>query len=210
MAANIYLLLGLEDGATMAEIKRAYARLIASLDSTRQGDGESEPLARARRKLCESFQTLKDPEVRQAFPDRANAGQTGFEPDSPGAPAASFCRPKLGQLLVAAGLITLAELDAALEIQHNTGSAHVPLGELLVACGYIDRKTLDYYLAIQKVMKLPSDHPQRWGQRLIELGMVDEDQLKVALIEQKSTGCTLRQAIINRGFLTAAELDRIF
>src|SRR5439155_17953214 len=113
-------------------------------------------------------------------------------------------------MLVAAGLLTLDELDAVLEIQRNTGHDHVPVGELLVATGHITQQQLDYYLRQQQLFQLPPDNPQRWGQRLIELDLVTEDQLKVALIEQKTTGCTLREALINRGWLPPQVLDRIF
>lgn len=212
MASNIYFLLGLEEGASLTEIKKAYARLVSALEN----DLKSDPAARsrlvvARERLSQAYEALKQPEIRKLY-DSWSREPPGapHEASEPQAPAEDYCRPRLGQLLVASGLIAMEELDAALEIQRNTGNMHVPLGELLVAAGYLTPQQLDYYLRMQRLMKLPSDHPKRWGQRLVELGLVSEDELKVSLIEQKMTGCTLRQALINRGYLTAGVLDRIF
>ncbi len=199
MVSNIYLLLGLSQDAPWPEVSRAYARLMESLSKDDQcsRSGVMRRLQAARERLSESFETVKQAEGEDA-PSQASTS------------TATYCRPKIGQVLVAAGLLSLEELDAALEIQRNTKTEHVPLGELLVATGYITQRQLDYYLRQQQLFQLPPDHPQRWGQRLVELGMVSEDQLKVALIEQKTTCCTLRQALINRGWLSAQELDRIF
>ncbi|HEY9867583.1 MAG TPA: DnaJ domain-containing protein, partial [Candidatus Obscuribacterales bacterium] len=150
MASNIYLLLGLEEGASLAEIKKAYARLVSALEN----DLKSDPAARsrlsaARERLSQAYEALKEPEIRKVYDswsrDPASAPHEASEPQ---APAADYCRPKLGQLLVASGLITMEELDAALEIQRNTGNMHVPLGELLVAAGYLLPEQLDYYLRV--------------------------------------------------------------
>lgn len=212
MVSNIYLLFGVEEGASLAEIKRAYARLMGSLQSPPgSSNGPASHLAVARERLSQAYESLQDPQIRKAYESWPHRPE--MKAEAAGAlPAGeeAYCRPKLGQLLVASGLITLEELDAALEIQKHTHHSHIPLGELLVAASYLTEQQLDYYLRMQTLMTLPADHPQRWGQRLVELGLVTEDQLKVALIEQKTTGSTLRQALINRGWLTSEVLDRIF
>jgi len=207
MVKNIYLLLGLPDGAPWSDVKVAYARFMENLCARDQDErSETTPsIEEARRHLVEAWEHMKNTEVRSAY------GEKDCTPSQMPAPAEpAYARPKLGQLLVASGLLTLAELDSVLEIQHNTRNDHVKLGGILVAAGYIDESQLSYYLRMQEVLQLPSDHPQRWGQRLLELGLVSEDQLKIALIEQKTTGCTLREAFLNRGWLAAHDLDRIF
>jgi hypothetical protein len=205
MVSNIYLLLGVPENAPWPEVCRAYSRLMESLNSD-DSSFESElrnRMEEARARLSITYEYSKQPEVRQCL-EQSNLemGNTTV--------STAYCRPKIGQMLVASGLLTLQELDAVLEIQRNTKTEHIPLGELMVAAGYITQAQLDYYLRMQKLFKLPSDHPERWGQRLIELGLVTEDQLKVALIEQQTTGCTLREALICRGYLTPEMLDRIF
>jgi type IV pilus assembly protein PilB len=59
-------------------------------------------------------------------------------------------RPKLGDLLVAAGAISLTQLGAALADQRSFGR---PLGSILVQMGYLDEETLMRSLARQ--LKLP-------------------------------------------------------
>jgi hypothetical protein len=203
MHSNIHILLGIRSDATWADVTQAYADMMNALDAADDccKDGMMERLREARARVSESYEYVKEPAVRECY-EAAYAERPTVD--------RAYCRPKLGQLLVAAGLLTLEELDAVLEIQCNTGNEHVPLGELLLAAGYIDRQQLDYYLKQQRLFKLPPDNPQRWGQRLVELNLVTEDQLKVALIEQRTTGCSLREALINRGWLSPKVLDRIF
>jgi len=59
-------------------------------------------------------------------------------------------RPKLGDLLVAAGAVSRTQLGAALADQHSFGK---PLGATLVQMGYLDEETLVRTLARQ--LKLP-------------------------------------------------------
>lgn len=204
---NIYLLLGIQDGTPLAEIKKAYARTIETFSSQNICCQCSvlERVGQARQKLSQSFESLKNPEVRKAYET-----EFAWALDEREGKQQEYLRPKLGQLLVAAGLITLDQLDSTLEIQRNTKTTHVPLGELLVSAGYISQDQLDYYLHMQKLMKLPPHHPHRWGQRLIELGLISDDQLKIALIDQATIGLSLRESLIKRGWLTAQVLDKIF
>jgi hypothetical protein len=205
MVKNIFLLLGLPEGSPASEVKEAYTALMNRLCESEAGlfDLELEMVREARQRLTRSWDYHSS---QQGEPKQGNYDQES----APAEQSNDYCRPKLGQLLVSAGLLTLDELDAILEIQHNTKNELIHVGCLLVAAGYITEQQKDYYLRLQAVLKLPSDHPHRWGQRLLELGMVDDDQLKVALIEQKTTCCSLREALINRGWLTAEMLDRIF
>jgi hypothetical protein len=207
MVSNIYLLLGIDEEASWLEVANAFLatlRRLYSLEAITDKEMD-ERLEIARERLWNSFSESKRPEVRQLYSEGQIKAAHELVENSE-----AFCRPKLGQLLVANGVLSLNELDAFLEIQKNTKTSHVPLGQLLMAAGYLSESQLEYYLQQQQLLRLPADHPQRWGQRLVELGLVNEDQLKVALIEQKTTGCTLRQAIINRGWLSADILDRIF
>ncbi len=55
-------------------------------------------------------------------------------------------RPKLGDLLVAAGAISLTQLGGALADQRSFGK---PLGSILVQMGYLDEETLMRTLARQ-------------------------------------------------------------
>jgi hypothetical protein len=194
MVSNIYLLLGLQQDTPWSEVAQRYSLMLDSLNSQTADEDVNQKLKMAEEKLSQSFEHNK-------YQNTQGPVQTT---------SINLNRPKIGQLLVASGLLTLEELDAALEIQFHTKHEHIPIGQILLAAGYITEQQLDYYLRQQELFTLPPDHPERWGQRLVELGWVSKDQLKVALIEQKTTGCSLRQALINRGWLTTEQLDRIF
>lgn len=204
MVKNIFLLLGLPDGSPVSEVEEAYREFMSKLCESEVQLAELELVREARERLSQSWRHHNQSTAKELEPFES---QPNSEPEME---LSTFCRPKLGQILISAGLLTLAELDAILEIQSNTKNEHIHIGDLMIAAGYITEQQKDYYLRMQALLKLPSDHPHRWGQRLLELGMVDDDQLKVALIEQQTTGCSLREALINRGWLTPELLDRIF
>lgn len=202
MHDNLYLLLALPEDATWGQVNQAYNSLMEKFSSEDEsGSALSNPLETAAKRLESAWQQALRTGTRKMLSGQQSEDATSSE---------SFCRPKLGQLLVASGLLTLDELDSLLEIQRNAGASRVPLGELLVNTEFLTVQQLDYYLRMQSMLALPADNPSRWGQRLVALGLIDEDKLKVALIEQRTTGCTLRQALINRGWLSEELLDRIF
>lgn len=193
MVKHLLLLLGMAEGASVADIKKQYARLLEKL-SKRDGTAPTviEDLQPARQRLSESFEHWK----------KVGTLDSDFEMQS------FMTTPKLGQVLVASDCLTLDELLNVLELQKAEPERR--FGELLVSYDYISAEELDYFLRLQRIIELPPDHPERWGQRLVELGLLSQDQVKIALIEQRRTDCTLRTAIINRGWLTAEVLDRIF
>lgn len=195
MVRHLLLLLGMPEGATVSDIKRKYAQLLQRLGS---GQGQnSNHLRMARQRLSESYEYWKKTGEKELV--ELSTAMI----DAP-------CNPKLGQLLVGSGRLSFEDLKSFLDIHEHSELAGLKLGELLVAADHLDNDELDYFLRLQRLVDLPPDHPERWGQRLVELGLITEDQLKIALFEHTQSGCTLRQALINRGWLTASVLDRIF
>lgn len=193
MVKHLLLLLGMPEGATVTDIKKSYARLLERLskrDSTTPDVVDE--LQPARQRLSESFEHWK--KVGALDPSSYAAIMTHT--------------PKLGQVLVASDRLTLKELITVLHLQEH--SPGLRFGELLVSKGYISTNELDHFLQLQRIIELPLDHPERWGQRLVELGLLSHDQLKIALIDHRRTGSSLRSAIIDRGWLTPVVLDRIF
>lgn len=193
MVKHLLLLLGIPDGATVTDIKKSYARLLERLskrDST--GSEVVDELQPARQRLSESFEHWKK--------------MGALDPSSYAAIVTHT--PKLGQVLVASDRLTLRELITVLELQEK--APELRFGELLVSNGYISSAELNHFLQLQRIIELPLDHPERWGQRLVELGLLSNDQLKVALIDHRRQGITLRAAIIDRGWLNSNVLDRIF
>lgn len=198
MVGNLVLLLGLTEEASDSEVKKSYARMLYRLE-----DPVSEPLSdvsdrlrRVRERLSESYEHWKSTEM-----DRVR----DLLEKCPNGTSA-----KLGQILVASGVISLECLEETIEEQRNLPDVATPLGDLLLRKGLITCAELDYYIQLQTLIALPPEHPSRWGRRLVALGLVTEDQLRIALIEQQQNGCSVRQALVRRGWLDSATLDRIF
>ncbi len=199
MVRNLVLLLGISEEASSAEVKKSYALLLQRLENLRtpQASSQTTALQTVRERLSESYEQWKAAETknfRRCIQEGCNHRSTA----------------RLGQVLVASGKISLACLMSILDIQSQSSSNSRRLGELLIEHGYLSEQELIHFLKEQKVISLPPEHPLRWGQRLVELGLVSEDQLQIALIDHSQTGCSLRQAFIDRGWLNARTLDQIF
>lgn len=133
----------------------------------------------------------------------------------------------LGELLVADGLLTADELEAALAEQRRTGRL---VGEILVESGYISAFSLGRALAAQHGVELrpvagadqgppaakrPSRDPQQaaWrplGKLLVEQEFLTRAQLEQALGEQRQSGGRrlLGEILVGSGFLSGVSLAR--
>jgi hypothetical protein len=100
---------------------------------------------------------------------------------------------RLGQLLVQDGLITDAQLQAALRLQAASRS-YVPIGHVLVAHGYISRKALT--LALRRHQK-----SVRLGEVLLKDGHITAAQLEEALEHQRGTPLRLGQMLVRLGWV---------
>jgi len=125
----------------------------------------------------------------------------------------------LGRLLVEEGLVTEADLDAALVEQQLTGRR---LGEVLVARGAITGPELTRALAAQcgidvtlaPVFEVRQADPEEsdlepWkplGRLLVERGALTEAELAEALREQQTSDRRLGEILVARGFVTTLEL----
>src|SRR5215213_3547493 len=78
---DLYVILGLEHGASESEIKRAYRRLARRYHpDINPGDRTAE--ARFKQ-ILDAYETLIDPDRRSRY-------EAGHEPDAPGAPKSGF------------------------------------------------------------------------------------------------------------------------
>ncbi|HAJ78927.1 MAG TPA: secretion system protein E [Fibrobacteres bacterium] len=108
-------------------------------------------------------------------------------------------RKKLGEILIAQGLITNEQLVEALQVHKRTG---VSLGTVLVKLGYITEEELTGVLGAQ----IQLDQKKRIGEVLIDQGLINEDQLSLGLEEQKRTKLQLGKCLIKLGFISEDKL----
>jgi hypothetical protein len=115
-------------------------------------------------------------------------------------------RPKLGQLLVASDRLSARDLESMLTVHDSEQLNAMPMGKLLVIAGVLTTDELRYYLTLQKMLRLPSDHHERWGQKLVDQGLLTQEQLNIALNDRLVKKMTLREAIVARGWMSDERL----
>jgi cellulose synthase/poly-beta-1,6-N-acetylglucosamine synthase-like glycosyltransferase len=108
--------------------------------------------------------------------------------------------PRLGDLLVAKGLLTQARLDEAIALQQASGER---LGDVLLKNGWID--PIEFY----KVRDSQKVAPPRIGDLLISKGLITEEQLKDALQLQKKWGSRLGEILIAKGYISAFKFYQV-
>jgi len=184
-----YCILGLKAGAPAAQVEAAYQRLIDGFAEDNFMDSPQEwvqaqqaymAIENAYKRIQEGDEDEPHPECRESEADQVNIP------------------PKLGQLLVAAGVISLKQLEDAVAKQ---ATVDLPLGEILKRSNLITQMELDAFLLNQSQIKLPPDSPYLIGQRLIGLGLVTEDMVRIALVEQRTSGKPLGIILVDRSWL---------
>jgi len=109
-------------------------------------------------------------------------------------------RKKIGEILLAQGLINQEILDKAMEEHKRTGTS---LGTVLVTMGYINQDTLESVLGLQLEL---SGQRKRLGEILVDQGFMTDAQIGQALEEQKKSGKQLGKVLIEHGFIDEAKL----
>jgi type IV pilus assembly protein PilB len=108
-------------------------------------------------------------------------------------------RKKLGEILIAQGMITNEQLVEALQVHKRTG---VSLGTVLVNLGYLSDDDLTGVLGAQ----IQFDQRKRIGELLIDQGLISEEKLAQGLEEQKKTKLQLGKCLVNLNFISEKQL----
>lgn len=114
---------------------------------------------------------------------------------------------RLGELLIRAGLLPRARLDAALarQVQHNG-----KLGALLVELGLIEEAELYAVLALQSSLHQAAAEDvilflrARLGDILLSAAAITEHQLLRALLQQERSGERLGEILLRQGAISLA------
>jgi len=191
-----YCILGLRAGAAREEVDAAYERLIATFEEDNFMDAPQEWVQAQQAYLA----------IENAYKRIVEGDEDDF-PECMQKPAhGEVVPPKLGQMLVAAGVITLEQLEEAVAKQTTL---NLPLGEILKSSSLITQMELDAFLLNQSLIKLPPDSPYLIGQRLIGLGLVTEDMVRIALVEQRTTKKPVGRILVERGWLAKDILEAL-
>ncbi len=189
---SLYTVLGIEEGASEEAVRRAYDELSRRLQpATSTGEAAaSEQAQKCLQSIEKAVETLTDP-------DRKAAYEKDWKQFLKAASQGEI-HPKLGQLCVAAGMISLEELEEAVESQT---ALNLPLGQVLQEHKLISQAELDGLLIGQQLIRFPPDSPHSIGQRLIALGLVTEDMVRIALIEERTFGKSIENILVGHGWV---------
>lgn len=184
---SLYTVLGLPEDSSPDLVSSGYKQLLASFAQANFAAGS---LGEIQSKQClaafeKAYQTLSNPDLKKQYEAEWKAS---FDEAASGE-----LQPKMGQLCVASGMITLAELESAVQSQQ---SLNLPLGQMLLEGKLISQTELDGLLLGQTLISLPPDTPHSLGQRLMALGLVSEDMIRIALIEQRTFGRKIGELLV--------------
>jgi|GEM_PF-431448 hypothetical protein len=194
-----YAILGLDENAALADAEAAFSRMSASLDELKDDDKNGVLARKALAKMSDAIAQIKDVGYKS---DPTSSGEVS-SPEN-------YTHPRLGQICVASGLISMEQLSEAVEEQIVSG---MPLGEVLQDKQFLSPIQLEGLLLGQEMIDIPSQCIDPDGRRLIALDIVSEDMVLIAQMEQKSLNQPLVSLLERRGWVNerlthALEMDR--
>ncbi len=198
MDISPYAILGLDDNAAVADAEAVFGRITASLNELRDDDKNGAIASKVLEKLADALSQIRD----GCFQNVSISGGS-FKEDL------DYTHPRLGQICVASGLISMEQLSEAVEEQINSG---MPLGEVLQDKQFLSPIQLEGLLLGQEMIDIPSQCTDPDGRRLIALDIVTEDMVLIAQMEQKSLNQPLVVLLERRGWVNdklthALEMD---
>ncbi len=107
-------------------------------------------------------------------------------------------RLRLGQLCLASGMITLEQLKEAVQEQQNSERQ---LGEILLEKQFISQEELDGLLIGQELIAPDEEVTDSLALQLMALGLVAEDLMIIALLEQRFATGSIGDTLVRRGWI---------
>ena len=189
---SLYAVLGLDETAPESAVEEAFKRLTTALDPQNFKEGS---IARSQAERCikaleNAYHTLTKNELRALYELQRQEYLKGEKQGD--------SRPRLGQLCVASGMITMEQLKEAVDTQHKLD---LPLGEVLQQKQFISQAELDGLLLGQEMIDVPSAVTDPLGLRLVSLGLVSEDMVLIAQMEKRSQGRTMDDLLVKHGWV---------
>lgn len=119
----------------------------------------------------------------------------------------------IGQILLDAGFLSPRDLELALEEQRQTNEL---LGQVLVRMGVLDPTDLKAALSVQQYLNEPENAVRAaagarkmLGELLLQAGHITNDQLELAITEQRRSGEKLGEVLVRMGLLTEHQLTHV-
>jgi hypothetical protein len=178
-----YCILGLKAGVSPQEVETKFRKLLKNL--------EAAAFLRSPQAWCQAG--VASLEIENAY-ERIKTNDSDEEEE----PVEPFW-PKLGQMVVTAGKISLEELWNLLKEQKPAGKQ---IGQLMVEREISTAEELEAFLSSQKPIRFADDTPYYEARRLLGLGIVPEDMVGAALIEQCKSRKPVGDILVGHGWLS--------
>jgi len=112
-------------------------------------------------------------------------------------------RKKIGEILEEQGLVSDEELNKALVLQKK--HRNIPLGQILIKLGIITKEKLEDVMG----NFVESQSKKKVGEILLEQNYITEEQLHIALEDQRKTGGRIGEILLNKGFVKENDLINV-
>lgn len=196
---SLYAVLGLEESAPTPQVEAAYKRLLEVLAPDKFKPGPARMQAeKAQVAIDKAHATLIQPELKQLYEQQRQEYLKGEKQGD--------SRPRLGQLCVASGMISMDQLKEAVDAQVKTG---MPLGEVLQDKQFISQAELDGLLLGQEMIDAPSAVTDPLGMRLVSLALVSEDMVLIVQMEKRTQGKSTDELFVRHGWIDAEVLKAL-
>ena len=143
-------------------------------------------------------------QARSLYQQSPDEGEPASEKPTSSSPQPA--RPRLGQMCVASGMISIEQLEEAVEAQVKQD---LPLGEVLQLKGFVSQAEVDGLLLGQEMIDVPGACVDPLGQRLILLGVVSEDMVFISQMQSKALGESIGDVLIRHGWIEPQVLSAL-
>ncbi len=183
-----YLVLDLKEDADESDVENAYRSLSKRLSpGSFKTDAGKEQAEKCLKAINEAYTSIK------------NREQLDRKTDLTTAISEEATHPRLGQMCVATGIISMQQLEEAVQEQLKTG---LPLGEVLENKQFLSRAELEGLLLGQGLIDVDGERKDPVAQRLVALNLATLDMVLIAQMELKWQEITLKEVFIRHGWLS--------
>ena len=197
---SLYAVFGLAENSSDQAIEHSYIVLKKKLETAPTG-GDTSQVEKQRTKVLlvleKAYKILKNPAAKKSYQNQRDTASNDVISDT---------HPRLGQLCVTSGIITVEQLAEAVDSQVQSGMA---LGEVLQDMQFITQHELDGLLLGQQMIDTPSGVTDPIALRLVSLGLITEDMALIAQMESKSTGLAIKEVMSRHGWVEASILNAV-
>lgn len=183
-----YLVLDLKEGADDSDVESSFRSLSKRLaPGSFKTDAGKEQAEKCLKAINEAYNAIKN---------RDHSDKAG---DLNAAISEEATHPRLGQMCVATGIISMQQLEEAVQEQFKSG---LPLGEVLENKQFLSRAELEGLLLGQGLIDVDGERKDPVAQRLIALNLGTLDMVLIAQMELKWQEITLKEVFIRHGWLS--------